>query len=87
MEVVGGICFPAKTIRNAERSVLVVVLTLSLPTVLITFANSLNAYQAWQNVGPDLDPKREGSGSVVECLTRDRAAGASNLTGVTALYP
>ena len=28
----------------------------------------------------------EGSGSVVECLTRDRGAAGSSLTGVTALW-
>ena len=30
---------------------------------------------------------RERSGSVVECLTRDRGAAVSSLTGVTALCP
>ena len=30
--------------------------------------------------------KRERSGSVVECLTRDRGAAGSSLTGVTALW-
>ena len=30
---------------------------------------------------------REHSGSVVECLTRDRGATGSSLTGVTALCP
>ena len=30
---------------------------------------------------------REHSGSVVECLTRDRRAAGSSLTGVTALCP
>ena len=29
---------------------------------------------------------RERSGSVVECLTRDREAAGSSLTGVTALW-
>ena len=29
---------------------------------------------------------RESSGSVVECLTRDRGAAGSSLTGVTALW-
>ena len=29
---------------------------------------------------------RERSGSVVECLTRDRRAGGSSLTGITALW-
>ena len=33
------------------------------------------------NEGP-----REPSGSVVECLTRDRGATGSSLTGVTALW-
>ena len=30
---------------------------------------------------------RERSGSVVECLTRDRGAAGSSLTGVTSLCP
>ena len=30
--------------------------------------------------------ERERSGSVVECLTRDRRAAGSSLTGVTALW-
>ena len=30
---------------------------------------------------------RERSGSVVECLTRDRRAAGSSLYGVTALWP
>ena len=29
---------------------------------------------------------RERSGSVVECLTRDRGAGGSSLTGITVLW-
>ena len=33
------------------------------------------------------EPRRERSGSVVECLTRDRGAPGSSLTGVTALCP
>ena len=32
-------------------------------------------------------PHRECSGSVVECLTRDRRAAGSSLTGVTVLCP
>ena len=32
-------------------------------------------------------PEWERSGSVVECLTRDRGAAGSSLTGVTALCP
>ena len=31
--------------------------------------------------------KGEGSGSVIECLTRDREAAGSSLTGVTAMCP
>ena len=36
------------------------------------------------NVSP---PKRERNGSVVECLTRDRGAAGSSLTGVTVSCP
>ena len=32
-------------------------------------------------------PEREPSGSLVECLTRDRRVAGSSLTGVTALCP
>ena len=64
----------------------------------IRVSNSLDPDQARQNVGPDLGPNclqrlsadknvcRERSGSVVECLTRDRGAPDSSLTGVTALW-
>ena len=34
----------------------------------------------------DLDPHNLPSGSVVECLTRDREAAGSSLTGLTALW-
>ena len=34
-----------------------------------------------------LTPNFKRSGSVVECLTRDRRAAGSSLTGVTALCP
>ena len=34
----------------------------------------------------DCEKSRERSGSVVECLTRDRRAAGSSLTGVTALW-
>ena len=43
-----------------------------------------------KNLTVDFEPvihKREGSGSVVECLTRDRAAAGSSLTGITVLCP
>ena len=35
---------------------------------------------------PFTNVRWECSGSVVECLTRDRGAGGSSLTGVTALW-
>ena len=46
-------------------------------------SNCLEADQALHNVGPDLHPNclRERSGSVVECLTQDRRATGSSLTG------
>ena len=34
-----------------------------------------------------IEPYRERSGSVVECLTPDKGAAGSSLTGVTALCP
>ena len=43
------------------------------------YKKSLDADQAWQNVGPDLDP-------TCLSLTRDRGAAGSSLTGVTALW-
>ena len=45
---------------------------------LVSFSNSVHDYQSAM--------MREGSGSVVECLTRDRRAAGSSLTGVTALW-
>ena len=48
-------------------------------------SNSLDLDQARSFDGPDL-AKRERSGSVVECLTRDRGDAGSSLTGVTALW-
>ena len=39
------------------------------------------------DLGPNYQQLREPSGSVVECLTRDRLAGGSSLTGITALCP
>ena len=38
-------------------------------------------------LGPHCLLNRVRSGSVVECLTRDRRAAGSSLTGVTALCP
>ena len=37
-------------------------------------------------LNPNSKVGRERSGSVVECLTRDRGAAGSSLTGVTALW-
>ena len=47
----------------------------------ILFQNNLP--EQWENVKPFW----ERSGSVVECLTRDRGATGSSLTDVTALCP
>ena len=64
-------------------------------------SNGLDPDQGRHYVGPDLGliclqrlsadesslaRNRERSGSVVECLTRDRRAAGSSLTGVTALW-
>ena len=38
------------------------------------------------SLGEDAFSRRERSGSVVECLTRDRRVAGSSLTGVTALW-
>ena len=38
------------------------------------------------NIDEQYSRMRERSGSVVECLTRDRRAAGSSLTGVTALW-
>ena len=40
----------------------------------------------WESVNVTIRHHRERSGSVVECLTRDRGAAGSILTGVTALW-
>ena len=50
-----------------------------------TFGN-IHMYAKFdQNISSTTE--RERSGSVVECLTRDRRAAGSSLTGVTALCP
>ena len=46
----------------------------------------------FQNISQKFKPSLisiigERSGSLVECLTRDRGAAGSSLTGVTALWP
>ena len=46
--------------------------------------NTMNFYLSHPNFLASLC--RERSGSVVECLTRDRRAAGSSLTGVTALW-
>ena len=52
-----------------------------------TLANSEDPVDMAQNQGLlSLTVCREDSGSVVECLTRDRRAAGSSLTGVTALW-
>ena len=40
-----------------------------------------------RDYSPAATQTRERSGSVVECLTRDRRAAGSSLIGVTALCP
>ena len=48
---------------------------------------SLNRASSEESFGADVTALgRERSGSVVECLTRDREAAGSSLTGVTALW-
>ena len=42
--------------------------------------------RAMTTLGPRTLQDRERSGSVVECLTRDRRAAGLSLTGVTALW-
>ena len=46
----------------------------------VVVENSVEQYSGCWHVG-------EGSGSVVECLTRDRGVGCSSLTSVTVLCP
>ena len=48
--------------------------------ILLKF--KFQSYNAIENT----NVTRERSGSVVECLTRDRRAAGSSLTGVTALW-
>ena len=54
---------------------------IKLPFVIVIFASSIFEWPF------NTDFTREHSGSVVECLTRDRRAAGSSLTGVTALCP
>ena len=44
-------------------------------------------WKIWKTLSTNYMWTRERSGSVVECLTRDRGAVGSNLTGITALCP
>ena len=54
---------------------------------------SVPAKYAHENLSADAvcfkcnNRSREGSGSVVECLTQDRGSAGTSLTGVTALCP
>ena len=48
---------------------------------LVLLGLSLNIWTHWRG------GCGEGSGSVVECLTRDRGVAGSSLTGITALCP
>ena len=54
---------------------------IKLPVVIKTFVLSIFEWPFYTGF------IRERSGSVVECLTQDRGAEGSNLTGVTALCP
>ena len=51
-----------------------------LPSILSLFHNKFNKFN-------NTRAQWECSGSVVECLTQDRGAAGSSLTGVTALCP
>ena len=52
----------------------------------ITFPTDVICRLTLKIFGPSAGP-REGSGSVVECLTGDQEATGSSLTGVTVLCP
>ena len=54
---------------------------------LNTVVNSMGPGKMICSSPSDLNSNRERSGSVVECLTRDRGAAGSSLTRVTALCP
>ena len=58
--------------------------------IVLVLANSVDpnemTYYVAFRLGLHYSPKWECSGSVVECLTRDRRAAGSSLTGVTALW-
>ena len=59
-----------------------------LPTILSLFRNKFNKFNNTRARMLDsiYHIVWERSGSVVECLTRDRGAAGSSLTGVTALW-
>ena len=52
--------------------------------LLVLFKSNLRSGSIYTPVSRDSDVER--SGSVVECLTRDRRAAGSSLTGVTVLW-
>ena len=55
---------------------------------LLAIAGILNQHYIVEEIGkPHLIGTREPSGSVVDCLTRDRGTSGLSLTGVTALCP
>ena len=58
--------------------------------IFIRFGSKLYRHIVGIPMGTDYAPLvadlRERSGSVVECLTRDRRVAGSSLTGVTALW-
>ena len=59
-------------------------------TMTIPVTTGANRDATVLNLGlyrPITGANRERSGSMVECLTRDRRAAGSSLTGVTALCP
>ena len=60
-------------------------LNITLLTQMSLLQSTLIEHEVRYSLSCNTRPCREGSGSVVECLTRDRGAVGSSLTGVTAL--
>ena len=62
-----------------------------LPSISSLFRNEFNKFNNTRARMLDsiyhIILRWEHSGSVVECLTRDRRAAGSSLTGITALWP
>ena len=60
--------------------------SLSIHSIRLKFCqNSLKFAKLALSITVVINDYRERSGSVVECLTRDRGAAGSSLTGVTVL--